>query len=229
MQNGKHSRNCCPPKPRSLRCEVQLDLLMMPYLGVLEAETNSPSAREVADVLESVAQRADQFAQDLYRLDIRASNEGPGAFNTANEAAADILAEASIRGEGRSVLEASLRANQILADFAAREAKRLADSSKKGRRTHGAASAWVLRQLADILRAAGLRLSLPPRSRDPLCVASKQFLKAALTRAKTLRQPEWASTEIRGVLSSNQIFLRTPGHAASCAKFVTESRFSVTF
>ncbi len=187
----------------------QLDLLMMTYLGVLEAEADSPSAREVAAVLESVAQRARQFAKDVGTLEIRSREQAAGAFNTAKEAAADILAGASIRGEDRSVLGAALRANQILAEFAAQEAKRLAESAKKGRRTHGAATAWMVRQLADILRGAGLPLSLPPRWGDPFCLASQHFLQAAFSRAKTLRQPEWPSQEIRGVLMlSKQAFLR---------------------
>jgi hypothetical protein len=60
----------------------------------------------VAAVLEDLARHAHQFAQDLLRLDIRIGNEGKGHFNTANEAAADILANILIKPTKRSVLGA---------------------------------------------------------------------------------------------------------------------------
>jgi hypothetical protein len=44
---------------------------MTTYLGILEAEANSPSAREVATALEDLAQHAYQFARDLFTLNIR--------------------------------------------------------------------------------------------------------------------------------------------------------------
>src|SRR6266540_2550355 len=44
------------PQPKLLRSE--LDRLMITFLGILEAEASSPSAREVATVLEDLAQRA---------------------------------------------------------------------------------------------------------------------------------------------------------------------------
>src|ERR1044072_1131632 len=54
----------------------KLDWLMNTYLGVLEAEASSPSAREVATVLEGLARRAHQFAQELFSLVLLLSNEG---------------------------------------------------------------------------------------------------------------------------------------------------------
>jgi hypothetical protein len=118
-------------QPKLLRSG--LDRLMTTYLGFLEAEANSPSAREVAAVLEELAQHAYQLARDLLRLNIRIGNEGKGHFNTANEAAADILANILIEPTNRSVLDATIRANEVLAAVARGEAKKLAESSKKGR------------------------------------------------------------------------------------------------
>jgi hypothetical protein len=193
------------PEPELLRSE--LDQLMITYLGILEAEADSPSAREVATVLENVARRAHQLAQDLHRLDIRRGDEAAGPFNTANEAAADILANISIRPENRSVLDAALRANEVLAAVAVREAKKLAESSKKGRPIRGAATGWMLRQLAELLHDNGLPVSLPPKAGDPLYILSQHFLQAARTRAETLRDPEWARKEIEAMLMlSKQVF-----------------------
>ena len=134
--------------------------------------------------------------------------EEAGSFNTASEAAADILAKILITSENRSVLDAALRGNELLAAVAVREAKKLAESSKKGRPTGGAATGWVLRQLADLLRDNGLVISSPLRSSDPFCVLSKHFLGITLPRAKALREPEWACKEIQTVLMlSEQVFL----------------------
>jgi hypothetical protein len=180
---------------------------MTTYLGILEAEANSPSAREVAAVLEDLARRAHQFAQDLLRLDIRIGNEGKGHFNTANEAAADILANILIKPTKRSVLHAAIRANELLAAVARREAKKRAETSKKDRPVRGAATAWMLRQLAELLHDNGRPVSLPPKGDDLLCVLSRHFLQAARTRAETLREPEWARKEIEAMLMlSEQVF-----------------------
>jgi hypothetical protein len=193
------------PQPELLRTE--LDRLMMTYLGILEAEANSPSAREVAAVLEDLARHAYQFARDLLRLDIRIDNEGKGHFNTANEAAADILANILIKPENRPVLHATIRANEVLAAVARWEAKKLAESSKKGRPIRGAATAWMLRQLAELLHDNGLPVSLPPKGGDLLCVLSQHFLEAARARAETLREPEWARKEIEAMLMlSEEVF-----------------------
>jgi hypothetical protein len=198
------------PQPELLRSE--LDQLMIIYLGILEAEADSPSAREVATVLENVARRAHQLAQDLHRLDIR-GDEAAGPFNTANEAAADILANIPIRPENRSVLDAALRANEVLAAVAVREAKKLAESSKKGRPIRGAATGWMLRQLAELLHDNGLPVSLPPKAGDPLYILSQHFLQAARTRAETLREPDWARKEIQSMLMlSKQVFVEPLGH-----------------
>jgi hypothetical protein len=198
-----------PSRPELTLLRNKLDWLMITYLGVLEAEASSPSAREVATVLEGLARRARQFAQELFRLDIRMSNEGPEAFNTANEAAADILANISIKPENRSVLDAALRANEFLAAVAVREARKLAEGSKKGRRIHGQPTAWMLRQLAGLLRDNGLSISLPPKWGEPFCVLSQHFLRVALTRAKALRELGWACEEIKTALMlSEPLFLR---------------------
>ena len=193
------------PQPKLLRSE--LDRLMTTYLGILEAEANSPSAREVATALEDLARHAHQFAQDLLRLEIRIGNEGKGHFNTANEAAADILANILIKPMKRSVLDATIGANEVLAAVARREAKKLAESSKKGRPIRGTATAWMLRKLAELLHDNGLPISLPPKGGDLLCVLSQHFLQAARTRAETLREPEWARKEIQAMLMlSKQVF-----------------------
>jgi hypothetical protein len=193
------------PRPKLLRSE--LDRLMTTYLGILEAEANSPSAREVATALEDLARHAHQIARDLLRLDIRIGNEGKGHFNTANEAAADILANILITPKRRSVLDATIRANEVLAAVARREAKKLAESSKKGRPIRGAATAWMLRRLAVLLHDNGLPISLPPKGGDLLCILSQHFLQAARTRAETLREPEWACKEIQAMLMlSKRVF-----------------------
>jgi hypothetical protein len=195
------------------------------YLGVLEAEASSPSAREVATVLEGLARRAHRFARELFSLDIRMSNEGPEAFNTANEAAADILANISIKPENRSVLDAALRANEFLAAVAVREARKLAEGSKKGRRVHGHPTAWMLRQLAGLLRDNGLSISLPPKWDEPYRILSEHFLRIALTRAKALRR---AGVGMRG--NQDRAHAQraivppkvTASRAASRGKFVTD-------
>jgi len=193
------------PQPELLR--IELDRLMTTYLGILEAEANSPSAREVAVVLEDLARHAHQFAQDLLKLDIRTGNEGKGHFNTANEATADILANIWIEPEKRSVLGAAIRANEVLAAVACREAKKLAESSKKGRPIGGAATAWMLRDLAELLHDNGLPVSLAPKGGDLLCVLSQHFLQVARTRAEELQEPEWARKEIQAMLMlSKQVF-----------------------
>jgi hypothetical protein len=197
------------PEPESLRSE--LDRLLTTYLGLLEAEASSPSAREVATVLESVARRAYQFAQDLRRLEIRSRNkgeapfsEGVGHFNTAKEAAADTLANVLLKPEGHSVLDAAIRASEILGAVADRKAKKLAERSKKGRPTHGEPTAWMLRQLIKLLRDNGVPISLPPKRGNPICDLSQHFLRIALTRAKALREPEWACTEIKSLLNLSE-------------------------
>jgi hypothetical protein len=198
-----------PSGPQLTSLRSKLDLLITTYLGVLEAEASSPSAREVATVLESIAQLAHAFAGYLYTLDIRLGSEGATTFNTANEAAADILGKFLIKPENRSVLDAALRANEVLAAIAVREAKKLAESSTKGKPTHGKPTAWMLCQLAELLRDNGLLISLPPKWDDPFCVLSQHFLQVALTRAKDLREPEWACQEILTVLMlSRQAFAR---------------------
>jgi hypothetical protein len=196
-----------PARAQTKLLRSELDRLMTTYLGFLEAEANSPSAREVATALEDLARRAYQFARDLLRLDIRIGNEGQGQFNTANEAAADILANILIEPTNRSVLVATIRANEVLAAFARREAKKLAESSKKGRPIRGKATAWMLGQLAQLLRDNGLPIPLPLKWGDPICVLSQHFLQAARARVETLREPEWARKEIQAMLMlSNQIF-----------------------
>jgi hypothetical protein len=209
-----------PSRPELTLLRNKLDWLMNTYLGVLEAEASSPSAREVATVLEGLSRRAHQFAQELFSLDIRMSNEGPEAFNTANEAAADILANISIKPENRSVLDAALRANEFLAAVAVREARKLAEGSKKGRRVHGHPTAWMLRQLAGFLRDNGLSISLPPKWDEPYRILSQHFLRIALTRAKALRAPGWACEEIkqRNSRGARPLRGRTAAWAAGSAR-----------
>jgi hypothetical protein len=104
-----------PPRSHHQLLRSGLDQLMPTYLGILETAATSPTAREVATVLKDVGERADQFAYDLRKLSIRTGNEGSGAFNTASEAAADILANFLIKPDNRSVFEAALQANKALA------------------------------------------------------------------------------------------------------------------
>ena len=222
-----------PSHPEFTSLRSKLDLLMTTYLGVLQAEAASPSAREVAMVLERIARLAHEFARYLFTLDYRLGREEAGSFNTASEAAADILAKILITSENRSVLDAALRGNELLAAVAVREAKKLAESSKKGRPTGGAATGWVLRQLADLLRDNGLVISSPLRSSDPFCVLSKHFLGITLPRAKALR--ERAGVGMQG--NTNRSHAQrasfscpaTPSRADSRGKFVTGLTFSVTF
>jgi hypothetical protein len=196
-----------PARAQAKLLRSELDGLMTTYLGILEAEANSPSAREVAAVLEELAQHAYQLARDLLRLNIRIGNEGKGHFNTANEAAADILANILIEPTNRSVLDATIRANEVLAAVARGEAKKLAEGSKKGRPIRGKATAWMLGQLAQLLHNNGLPISPPLKWGDPICVLSQHFLQAARARAETLREPEWARKEIEAMLMlSNQVF-----------------------
>jgi hypothetical protein len=178
---------------------------MTTYLGVLEAEASSPSAREVATVLEDLARRAHQFAQDLVKLEIRTGNEAKGCFNTANDVAADTLANILIKPENRSVLETAIRANRVLAGVAVRTSKNLTERSRRGRPIHGGPTAWTLRQLAELLRDNGLPISLPPKWGDPFCVSSQHFLRIALTRARTLPAPDWACQEIQSVLMLSKL------------------------
>ena len=98
----------CRSEPTSLRSK--LDCLLWTYLNILEAEANSPSAREVATVLETIARFAHAFAGYLYAHHLH--SQGEWAFNTANEAAGDILAKIEIKPENWSVLGAASRANE---------------------------------------------------------------------------------------------------------------------
>jgi hypothetical protein len=197
-----------PSRLELILLRTKLDGLLVTYLGILEAEATSPSAREVATVLEDLAWRAQQFTKELRKLDIRWGDEGWEAFNTVTEAAADILSNVSIKPDNRSVLDAALRANALLAVVAVREAKKLAESSKKGKPIHGQPTAWMLSQLAGLLRDNGLSISLPPKWDDPFCVLSQHFLRVALTHAKALREPGWACEEIKTALNiSKHVFL----------------------
>jgi hypothetical protein len=196
-----------PSRPENSSVRNKLDWLMWTYLGTLEAEAASPSAREVAMALERIAQLTHEIARYLYTLDFRLGSEEAGGFNTANEAAADILAKISITRENQSVLDAALRANEILAAVAAREAKKLAESSKKGRLTHGQATAWMLQRLIELLREHGLGVAAPPKSGD-LVVLSRHFLGLALTRAPDLIGSESAIEEIKSALNlSDRVFM----------------------
>jgi hypothetical protein len=112
----------------------------------------------VATALEGVARLAYQFARELFTLELRVGDEKEKRFNTANEAAADILTKVeerfntaneaaadivtkvTVKPEGRPVLDAAIRANEILARVAVREAKKLGEKSKKGRPTRGGAT-----------------------------------------------------------------------------------------
>ena len=192
-----------PSRPELTSLRSRLDWLMWTYLGILEAEADSPSAREVAKALETIARLAHGLAGYLYTLDFRLGEEA-GTFNTANEAAADILAKILPRPENRSVLDAALRANEVLAAVAVREAGKLGERSKKGRPIRGKPTAWLLRQLVELLGQSGLLISLPPKWDDPFCVLSQHFLRVALTRAKALREPECACKEIQAVLNLSE-------------------------
>ena len=82
-----------PSQPENSSVRNKLDWLMWTYMGILEAEAASPSAREVAIALERIAQGTHEIARYLYTLDFRLSSEEAGGFITANAAAADILAK----------------------------------------------------------------------------------------------------------------------------------------
>ena len=104
----------------------------MTYLGELDGEARSPSTREVADALQEIARRAYQFAIELMKLDVRLGSEEEQRFNTPNEVAAHLLANVSLKPEGRSVLDNAMRANEVLAHIAVNEAKKLSEMSKEG-------------------------------------------------------------------------------------------------
>jgi hypothetical protein len=209
-----------PSRSENSSVRNKLDWLMSTYLGILEAEAASPSAREVAMALERIAQGTHEIARYLYTLDFRLDSEELGGFNTANEAAADILARISIREENRSVLEAALRANDILAAVAAGEAKKLAESSNKGRLTHGQATAWMLQRLIELLGEHGLRVAARPKSGDSVCVLSRHFLQVALTRATALSGSESATHEIKYALNLSDRVFR--GRLRQAAEIVSE-------
>jgi len=196
----------CRPENRSFRDKV--DWLIWTYMGMLETEAASPSAREVATALERIAQLARGTAQSLYELDTRPGSEEAAGLNTANKAAADVLARISMKGESRSVLDAARRANEILAAVARREAKKLAESSKKGRPTRGATTAWILQRLIELLREHGLFVASGPKSGAPVIALGRHFLRLALTRATALSGSEPAIQEIKSVLNlSDRVFM----------------------
>jgi len=197
-----------PSRPELTALRSKLDWLMWTYLGVLQAEAASPSAREVALRLKQIARLSQEFAQNLVALDLGWGREEAGSFNTASEVAADILANISIKPENRSVLAAAVSANEVLAAVAVREAGKLGDRSRKGGRIHGKPTAWLLRQLVELLHESGLPISPSPKWDDPCCVLSQHFLGVVRTHAKTLREPEWARKEIQTVLMlDKQAFL----------------------
>jgi hypothetical protein len=110
-------------RSRSEILRDRLNELLVTYLGYLDGEARSPSSREVAAVLEDIARRVCRFAHDLFLLDIRSRNQEEQRFNTPEEVAADILAHVLLKPESRAVLNAAIRANEVLARVAAREAK----------------------------------------------------------------------------------------------------------
>jgi hypothetical protein len=204
-----------PSRSRSAILRHKLDELLATYLGCLDGEARSPSSREVAVVLADVEERAHQFAKHLFMLDVRARNQEEERFNTANEVAADILTKASVRPEGRPVLDAAIRANEILARVASREAKKLGERSKKGRPVRGGTTAWMLQRLIELLRENELDIPARPKSDNPVCVLSKHFLKLARIRARDLKGSKWASQEIgHELMVTDRIFLSRLRRAA---------------
>jgi hypothetical protein len=196
------------PRSRPEILRDKLDELLATYLGCLDGEARSPSSREVAGVLADVEQRAHQFARHLLMLDIRAPDQEEERFNTPNEVAADILTKVSGRPEGRSVLNAAIRANDILAQVAGREAKKLDERSRKGRPVRGHTTTWMLRRLIELLRENELGMPARPKSDDPVCVLSKHFLRLARIRARVLKGSKWASQEVEyELMVTDQIFL----------------------
>ena len=114
-----------------------------------------------------------------------------------------------------------MRANDVLARVAVREAKKLSKRSKKGRLTHGQATAWMLQQLIEILREHGLRAAAPQKSCDLVCVLSRHFLRLALTRAPDLVGSKSAIQEIKYALNlSDRVFM---GRLRQAAEVVSES------
>ena len=182
--------------PRSSSLRDKLDSLMCAYLGTIEGEAGSPSAREVATVLETVAERAHHFARYLYTLDFRLPGEGTTAINTAGEAAADILKKALIKPEDQSVLAAALRGNEFLRPSPLDKRRSLL----RGRRRVGQSKARPQHgRYASLPSSCGIT-DYPARCRqrvEILCALSEHFLETALIRAEALREPEWARKEIQ--------------------------------
>lgn len=198
----------------------KINELLVTYLGYLDGEARSPSTREVASALEDLARRAYQFFQHLGGLDLQLRDQEE-RFNTPNQVASHILARVPLQPEGRSVLENAMRANDVLARVAVREAKKLSKRSKKGRLIHGQATAWMLQQLIEILREHGLRAAAPQKSGDLVCVLSRHFLRLALTRAPDLVGSKSAIQEIKYALNlSDRVFM---GRLRQAAEVVSES------
>lgn len=209
-----------PSRSRSKILREKVDELMVTYMGYLDGEARSPSTREVATVLQDLARRAYQFAQDLLRLDLRLRSQEE-RFNTPNEVASRLLTSVLLKPEGRSVLENAMRANEVLARVAAHEAKKLSERPKKGRLTHGQATAWMLQRLVVHLREHGLHVAARPTSDDPVCVLSKYFLRLALTRARALKGSDGATQEIKyALMLSDRVF---SGRLRQAAEDVGES------
>lgn len=207
-----------PSRPRSEILRDRLNELLLTYLGYLDGEARSPSSREVAKVLHDIARRANQFAKDLFLLERRAQDGQDERFNTPDEVASRILTNIMVKPDGRSALQNALRANELLARVADREAKELAESSRKGKPTHGEPTAWMLRRLIELLREHGLRIRVRPKFDDPVCVLSKCFLEAARNRATSLKGSDWAIQEIKRALGvSDRVFMGRLQHAAEAA------------
>ena len=183
-------------------------------------------------VLERIARPAISLHDISTRSTIAWAGRRRESFNTASEAAADILAKILIKRENRSVLDAALRGNELLAASLFGKLRSLLKAPRKDGQAVAQATGWVLRQLADLLRDNGLVISSPLRSSDPYCVLSRAFsgnYVAPRESSSGAGLGMQGNTNRAHAQRASFSWPATPSRANSRGKLVTGLTFSVTF